>query len=181
MMHHDAVVAVCGAAAGLLLLTTPLAAQEAELRPGARVRLSAPGTLAGQLTGTVLERSTDSLLFATPNGTPTRLALSALDRVEVSRGESRARGALKGTAWGAGVGIGLGLISVAAGNECADFDTVCPTDTEFVTSTALGGAVIGAIIGAIVGSERWQTLRAPLRGALRPAVDRSKVGLSIRF
>lgn len=181
MIHKDAAGLVCRTLAGLLLLAAPLCAQQAELRPGARVRLSAPGTLAGQQTGTVLERSTDSLLFATPNGTPTRLALAALERVEVSRGRSRSRGALKGTAWGAGIGIGLGLISVAAGNECSALDSVCPTDTELVTSTIVGSAVIGVIIGAIVGSESWQKLRAPRQGSMRPVIDRSHVGLTIRF
>lgn len=184
MCQHGAAVASRSAAFGLVLLamlSAPASAQLTEMRPGARVRLGAPGLLAGRLTGTVLERSTDSLIFATPNGTPTRLPLSALDRVEVSRGRSRTRGALKGATWGAGIGLGLGLISVAAANECSSLDSSCPTDSEFVTSTTVGSTVIGAIIGAIVGSERWQELRRPMRGVLRPRLDRSHVGLAIAF
>lgn len=79
-------------------------AQMESLIPGVRVRIRAPGSVSGRLTGTVLTRTSDSLSIATESGVPLHLPLSRLTAVEVSRGKSRSMGAMKGALWGAGVG-----------------------------------------------------------------------------
>ncbi|MFN2566738.1 MAG: hypothetical protein ABR499_17210, partial [Gemmatimonadaceae bacterium] len=112
--------------AGLLVLLPflPLdaarAQQFSELAPGARVRIQAPGIVAGRYTGTVLSRTTDTLVVASSAAASARVPITALTSVEVSRGRSRSRGALKGIAWGGSIGLGIGLVAAAL-SESEDY------------------------------------------------------------
>jgi hypothetical protein len=62
-------------AAALLIvaLAFPLAAQESEIQPGARVRVQMPGLVAGKFAGTVITRTADTLVLGGPNIVPIRI------------------------------------------------------------------------------------------------------------
>lgn len=160
----------------MLLACAPTArasAQLAELQLGARVRVRAPGEVAGRLTGMVLSRSADSLTMSRPNATPLTLAIAKLSTVEISRGKSRSRGALKGIAWGAASGLGLGLTpiteSTCTGGTSAVRGTCEPVSRgSFIWTMVVGSVTIGAGVGALVGSERWQGGLLPTRVAVVP-------------
>jgi hypothetical protein len=134
-----------------------------EVAPGARVRIRAPGVVAGRYVGTVLSRTPDTLVVAGSSASSVRVPLSSLTSVEVSRGSSRARGAGKGALWGGGIGLGVGFLAAAAGSS-DDYDG--GSDGELVASGLFGGVVWGVIIGAIVGSERWDRYDLPTRTSL---------------
>lgn len=168
-----------------MLLTSlsarPLTAQLAELQPGTRVRVRG-SEVAGRLQGVVLSRSGDSLTVSRPTGPPIPLALSALSRVEVSRGKSRSRGAWRGLLWGAGIGAVLGLVPTDDPECDRDPDAFgCGSRAESMVLTAIGGSVIGVPIGAIVGVERWETLELPLRVGLSRAHGRNGLLLGIAW
>ena len=155
----------------LLLALLPLATADAqplsELAPGARVRIRAPGIVAGRYTGTVLSRTADTLVVASSAAASVRAPISSLTSVEVSRGKSRSRGALKGIAWGAPIGLGAGLLTAAALSSDPDYGGLDGVSKgEFVGQALVGGAIWGAIIGAIVGSERWDRYDLPARTSL---------------
>jgi hypothetical protein len=161
----------------LVPLTTAAAQQLSEVAPGARVRLRAPGVVAGRYSGTVLSRTADTLVVARTGGAPVRVPVSSLTSVEVSRGESRLMGAGKGALWGGAIGLGIGFLAAAAGEE-DDFDG--DSDGEVVIGSALGGAIWGVIIGAIVGSERWDRYDLPTRTSLVLPVQPGRFGLGLR-
>jgi hypothetical protein len=109
----------------LLLGSLPLATVGAqplsELAPGARVRIRAPGIVAGRYTGTVLSRTADTLVVASSAAAAARVPVSSLTSVEVSRGKSRSRGVLKGIAWGAPIGLAVGLLAAASLSSDPDY------------------------------------------------------------
>ena len=138
----------------------------AELQPGARVRIVAPGIVAGRYVGTVLTRTGDTLSLGSPNAVPLRLPLDRLTSVEISRGKSRSAGALRGIVWGAPIGLGLGVLSLGLADECVTC-TDEPSDAEAVALYTLGGVLWGAGIGAIIGRERWERFHLATRTSLR--------------
>jgi hypothetical protein len=149
-------------------------AQLANLIPGVRARIRAPGSVQGRLTGTVVARTADSLSIATENGVPVQLPLSMLTAVEISQGKSRSKGAMKGALWGGGVGILSGLFS----DSSTDADV---SRGEVIAAGVLAGAMTGALIGAFVQSESWQRLEVPVRTALIRTHGGPTAVVSIRF
>lgn len=87
---------------GLLSHTGSLAAQVAEVSPGARIRFRAPPVVATRVTGAVLERRGDTLLVGPERGSPFAVPISAFTTLEISKGKSRAEGAKVGAIWSAG-------------------------------------------------------------------------------
>jgi hypothetical protein len=170
----------------LLLGSLPLATVGAqplsELAPGARVRIRAPGIVAGRYTGTVLSRTADTLVVASSAAAAARVPVSSLTSVEVSRGKSRSRGVLKGIAWGAPIGLVVGLLAAAALSSDPDYGGLEETSKgEFVAQSFAGGAIWGAIIGAIAGSERWDRYDLPTRTSLwRPITPGGGARLGVR-
>src|SRR5205823_14272559 len=73
-----------------------LAGQMIDLRPGARVRVTAPGVLAGRLEGTIIERSADSIVVATTQAAQYRIGLSSASSISDFEGRRRLPGAGKG-------------------------------------------------------------------------------------
>jgi len=151
----------------LLLFTVASVAhaQLVELQPGARVRIQAPGIVAGRYTGTVLARTADTLSVGSPNTAPVRIPIDRITSAEVSRGSSRGLGALQGLKWGIPIGLGIGVLTAASSDNpddiyCSGFDNCGRSDssykTELIASGILGGAIWGAGIGALVGRERWE-------------------------
>ena len=80
----------------ICLIAAQARAQSTELRPGAKIRVIAPGIVAGRLEGTLLSRTRDSLTIGSPDNAPLSIPLAGITSVEVSHGKSRAKGALKG-------------------------------------------------------------------------------------
>ena len=158
------------------------AAQFEELQPGSRVRVSAPGTVAGRLTGVVIARTRDSLTIAPENHQVLTLPVEALRSVEVSRGKDRLAGARRGSIWGAAAGVAMSATmpidcdGQGHGIDCTN-NGARPSQAVYYGRNALAGAVVGAAIGALLGVERWERFGTPVR----PHIVARGVGLSIPF
>ena len=132
----------------LLALPLSLQAQMLDVQPGARVRVTAPGLIAGRVEGTVINRTADSVVVATPGFAQYRLAFGSLATLEVYQGRSHGVGAKKGALWGAGVMLPFALL--------ATIDTPRTSDALAVVAeveTVYAG--VGAIIGSIIGADSW--------------------------
>ena len=178
MLGRSMAVAMLALGAAMTVPVTAAEAQLANLIPGVRARIRAPGSVNGRLTGTVMSRTADSLSIATENGVPLQLPLSALTSVEVSRGKSRSKGALKGALWGGGIGLLSGLFSDSGDQNCT---TDCHSRGEYAAAGAVGLGITGAAIGAIIGSESWDRLAVPVRTALLRTRGGPTVVVSLRF
>jgi hypothetical protein len=168
------------------LLSLPMDAARAqipELQTGARVRLRAPSTVAGRVTGVVLARSADSVTLAREGGVPVAVPLSALTSLEVSRGKSRSRGAGKGALWGGGV---MMLTGAAFSDRPCKRDEGAGTceqvsAAENALYSGVAGVMIGAIIGAAVGSEHWVRATLPRSVAVAVAPTVRGVHVAVRL
>jgi len=168
--------------AALLIPLASAGGQLAELQPGARIRVRAPAVVAGRVEGTVITRTADSVTMTAPGGPTVHVPLAAMTAAEVSRGRSRRDGALKGLAWGTGIGAAMGLISELGGEECPDDRCDDGYSTgEYLAAGVVSGAALGAGIGAIVGAERWERLQLPTRLALSVGRKRATVALALAF
>ena len=176
-----------GAALGALSLVFAARgeAQFAELQPGARVRVRAPDVLADRLEARIVARSPDTVTLTTTRGAPVSVPLAAITAVDVSRGRSPRDGAVKGLAWGAGVGVAVWAFNIigydksyACGDERCDDDL---SPGVYVAAGLVTGAALGAGIGAIVGAEHWEPLSIPAHIALRPSSRAFTLAASIQF
>src|SRR3982750_3386655 len=84
----------------LLAAAAPLRAQLLDVVPGTRVRLTAPGVLATRFEGTVLRRTSDSLTVASGGGEQLTVPVAGITALELNRGRSHGRGAVRGALWG---------------------------------------------------------------------------------
>jgi hypothetical protein len=157
--------------------SAPLRAQLAEALPGARVRVEAPGILAGRFVGTVLQRSPDTLRVGSPNNMPVDVPIARVSSIEISRGSSRLLGTGHGAMWGGAIGLVIGIAGTASCGDCY----FGARKEEMIVQSALGGAELGAIIGAIIGRERWERFNLAPRPALRVYEGRPAIGLSLRI
>ena len=165
------------AALVVLLIAFPqfAQAQYAEARPGARVRVEAPGVLASGHVATILARSADSLTLGSPDLAPLTIPVSRITRLELSRGTSRSEGAIRGAEWGAGVGVVLGLAFLPVAHSCRTCSDQS-TDASIVTQMVLGSITWGVGIGALVGRERWERFDAGPRVSI---AGNGRIGLSL--
>ena len=172
-----ATVMFCAFAAALVV-TLPRAgrAQLTEVQPGARVRVQAPGVVAGQFVGTVLQRTSDTVRIGAPNALPVDVPVSRISSFEISRGSSRTLGAGVGALWGTGVGAVIGLLTLT---EASYYSS--EGGAAYVLGSALGGAIWGAGIGALVGRERWDTFDLGRRSTVIAEPARGRLGVSIAF
>ena len=152
-------------------------AQVSEIQPGARVRITAPGIVAGRYAATVLTRTTDTVRVSAPGMAPFDIPVASIKYLEVSRGNSRALGAVRGVLWGGGIGLAVGMILAATEDSNANYDNL--SAGEVVAYSTLSGSFYGAIIGAIVGRERWERFEMPVRTSLR--VQPGQVGAAFGF
>lgn len=161
--------------------TAPARAQFTEVQPGVRVRLEAPGIVAGRYVATVLSRTADSMVVGLPNATPVRVPISSITGLEVSRGSSRMLGAQRGIVWGVPIGLAAGLLTYAVAPECirCNPDDLNPRSGEFIVWSAVSGVVYGAAIGALVGREKWERFDTHPRAALKVRGGRMLVGLAL--
>ena len=163
-----------------IAVSPPLAApaQMLELQPGVRVRVEAPGVLAGRLEALVSARSRDSLTLLPTGSAPFSIPLSAVTLAEVYRGRDRKAGAWSGAKWGALIGVPLAVLTVIGKDQafnqidpyCNADREVCAvySDIEMGSIVALTSIGVGAGIGAIAGRTRWERLPV-LRVAGAPA------------
>jgi hypothetical protein len=165
----------------LLTFARPVHAQLPEAQPGARVRLEAPGILAGRYEGTVLTRNGDTLRVGGPNSQPVMVPIDRLATFEVSRGTSRWLGAKRGALWGSGVGLVLALVTLPSFQSCSLCDNSSGEQTTFVLSMTASGAIWGAGIGALIGRERWDHYDLAPRPLTGLRAGRPSLGLSLQL
>ena len=135
--------------------------------PGARVRVT-PATPERVIVGQLIA-VTDSALLIRPGSEAGDITIprSAVMRLEVSRGTSRASSAGRGALFGM-------IIVGAAGFGMGDND--CGSDAWFCIDRPTGaliggvfGVVTGSIVGLLVGSfERWQERAVPVSLSVVP-------------
>ena len=138
------------------------------LSPGARVRIDAPGVLAGRLVTTVIARSRDTVTVRareryTRAPGEERLASLAvpIDRithVEVSRGRSRLVGAVVGAVSGAALGLAAATLDNRAPANCVLGCENRPSNSERLRDVGTIGAVAGSVVGLMLARERWRRI-----------------------
>jgi hypothetical protein len=123
------------------------------LKPGDRIRATAPTLSPSPLVGTVVAFEANSLMVQRGTGTR-RLSLASLTRLEMSQGR-RSHAAL-----GAGIGLLVGAgVGAVIGSGCKAI--IVPVSSEggciAVGAAVIGGAgaLVGAVTGALVRTERW--------------------------
>ncbi|MEO7711461.1 MAG: hypothetical protein ABIV10_00925 [Gemmatimonadaceae bacterium] len=152
-------------------------AQVSEIQPGARVRITAPGIVAGRYAATVLSRTADTVRVSAPDKVPFDIPVRRITSLEVSRGNSRTLGAVRGVLWGLGIGLAVGTIVAVTDDGSVTYGT--RNTGEILGFSVLSGSFYGAIIGAIVGRERWERFDMPVRTTLR--VQPGQVGAAFGF
>jgi len=158
---------------------TDALAQELPLRPGRRLRVTAPALGSGEILGRLDLVRRDTLRVVADS--VLSIPLAGITRLEVSRGKSLlpvVLGAVVGTAAGGAVGI-----AVANASDCPFLDP-CEED---LLGPPVFGAAIGALAGAALGvafrRERWEEVPLDrLRVSIVPQRGgRLGFGMSLRF
>ncbi len=168
-------------AALVLLLPHCVVAQVGELQPGARIRLSAPGLVANDYVGVLLQRVGDTLVVAGTNLAQVRVPTSMVEHLDVSRGKSRTEGAIAGMKWGVPIMTAFGIL-IGTSIENVDCRTCTTTDNDrasIVGLFALSGAMYGAGIGALIGKEDWEELDLGVKTGL--VTDGRRIGLGLKY
>jgi hypothetical protein len=164
-------------------LAAQIAARPDEIQPGARVRVTAPGVVAARYVGTVLSRSGDSLTIGSPNAMPLAISTSRITSLEISRGKSRADGAIRGMKWGVPIGLALGAVTIGFADcaDCASNSDDAGSALGWVAINGVSGAIWGAGIGALIGRERWERFDLPQRAAFRVTPGGAMLALRYDF
>ena len=135
--------------------SSPLAAQEAPVEPGARVRVTAPDLGINKAIGVFEAVEGGTLVVGT-----LRLPLASVTRLEVHRGQKSrvGRGALIGAAVGAGSGAIIGAIAFSG--SCIDNPDGCPAAGAAIGAIFLGlpGLLVGTVVGALSKTDRWEAV-----------------------
>jgi hypothetical protein len=159
-------------ALGLALGGGVAAAEEGPIPAGARLRVTTATSPA--VVGTLAGRDATTLTLATDDSdAPRRLDLSAITRLEVSRG--RKSHWLAGLLVGGAAGAALGAY-YCSGMNCNDGETA-PAIAFFGAI----GAASGALVGALIRTTRWETA-SPERLVVGVVPVRGRgLGLSVRL
>ena len=159
-MTGSRILTAVAAIAITLAVSRAALAQANVLTSGARVRVSAPSHDLKKRVGVLRGVTVDSLTVAFEGvSEPLSMSLSAVSRLEVSTGRSRATGFWRGAGIGFLVGAVVGtLAAVSAQNGCDDRE-----DCKLAyPALGAGGAGLGLIIGGAVGlarpRDRWETV-----------------------
>ena len=136
-------------------------AQLPAISAGTRVRVDAPGIVTDHFVGTLLFPASDSLLLARDDGPPVTIRSAQITSLEVSRGKSRARGAVMGLLVGAPIGVAVGML-FSREPEVVINGSPRKNQQNDTRDMGMAGAGIGLIIGGAIGRERW--VRLPLPG-----------------
>jgi hypothetical protein len=150
-----------------------------QLQDGVRVRVVRNNGKA--VVGFINARTHDSISIIKPRrgAMPQSFSLGDISHVDVSRGRSRARGAMIKGAIGLGIGAVAGAFAGAAtyteGSSCEpgpnnwclfDCFIICSRTEAGAFGGVLGGSaglLVGTIIGIATGWEQWQSVPARIR------------------
>lgn len=180
-MHRIAFVGVL--AVRSLLPVVPGHAQatpsRADLVPGSRIRVTTRAP--SRMTGTLIDIGGDSLRLVVGKRDTVGVPLSAVTRLEESRGRraNYTKGALIGGGMGLALGLGVGALADGLRNLGCESAT-CDNPSHLGGALAIGGlagagvgAGVGALLAGVFQKERWQPVVRP-GGALG-------VGVRLRF
>ncbi|MFL5466483.1 MAG: hypothetical protein ACJ79N_05390 [Gemmatimonadaceae bacterium] len=142
--------------------TTIGMAQIPGVAEGARVRLITSSLRAEQQVARVISTENDSIFFRSEVYPVTRaLALSEIERIDVSQGRRRrtAEGAVIGLGLGVALGATLGALTYTP-CEGLCFMGTSRGETATIVGAMLGavGVATGAIVGAMRETEQWKPL-----------------------
>lgn len=161
-----------------LMIPARAAAQDVLwLRPGAKVKVTAPALgLEGQ-TGVIEELAGDSLILAAETKGQLqvhRIPMSGIAKLDVRTGRR--------SHWVTGAGIGA-LVGLVRGVQVAGSDHNPDDDPLEITVGAVTGALLGMGIGSLIKSDRWAEVPVDqLRPRLIAGSDgRVGVGVVVRF
>ena len=158
-------------------------AQYSEAQPGTRVRIEAPGIVAGRYEGTVLSRDNDVVRVGSPNAVPVEVPIGRITSFEISRGKSRWAGVGRGAIVGLPVGLVLGLIAASGDDDARIYWDAGGRDTlsrgEVVGYAALAGVLWGGAIGALIPKERWERFAVAPRTGFDARRGRFEIGLAL--
>ena len=146
------------AIAGSLCVTVPAAAQ-APLPIAADQRVRVWTDAANAITGRVTAVTSHTVRVAADSGEEPSLAVAAIRRVEISRGQtSRGAGFKRGAIRGALILASIGAVSNALQHEQIGDDGATVTEAALlgIWSGGLFGGLIGGGIGAARSGDRWQ-------------------------
>jgi hypothetical protein len=153
-----------------------MAQESADLAPGARIRVTAPGAGRVQVVGNILTLDEKAITIVN-DGQPVKVPRELITRLEVSWG--RKRHVLPALLIGAAVGGLLGAASPLCSSDLYG-QTTCLSRGELIGYGIAGGAGTGAIVGAFVKSDKWVELPVDrFRVSLGPGLDGRGVGLSL--
>jgi hypothetical protein len=143
----------------VVMATVDLSAQqEMPVEPGDRVRVSAPGVLAGQVVGTIKELSPDTCVLQVEGRPwPVALPLASVTQLEVSRGHKSKSGI--GILIGGGVGFLGGYLigtQTTVCETCGGSESKGKTGLAFGTILGLLGAAAGGELGSRNKVELWE-------------------------
>ncbi len=167
--------------------SSPLAAQEAPVEPGARVRVKAPPLQPDWVMGTVVGWESGSLVLEPEKpdalgDTPLTLARDQITRLDVHRG-SKSR-ALLGAGIGFGVGVGWTVLLLSSESLCNP-EQQCDAG-DWARGIAIFGGIgagLGALVGLLFKTDRWEAV--PLEGirvTFTPVYDgQPGLALSVSF
>lgn len=167
----------------LVATSSPLAAQEAPVAPGTRVRVQAPPQWSGWVVGTVVAWESESLVLEPEDvGTPLTLARNQITRFDVYGG-SKSK-ALLGAGIGFGVGVGWTVLLLSSESICNSEETCDAGDwAKGIAIFGGGGAAIGALVGLLFRTDRWEAV--PMEGirvSFTPVYDgQPGLALSVSF
>jgi hypothetical protein len=162
-------------------------AQLTEAQPGARVRVQAPGIVAGRYVGTVLVREPGMIRIGAPDAAPIDVPIDRITSLEISKGSSRLAGAGRGMKWGTAIGLGLGVVVAATSTEESRsyWDGGYQKDTtskaEIVAWSVVAGALWGAGIGALFPKEHWERFDLAPRTGFDDRRRRVQLGFRVAY
>jgi hypothetical protein len=169
----------------LALALTPIFAhaQYSEAQPGTRVRIEAPGIVAGRFEGTVLSRENDIVRVGSPNAAPVDVPMNRITSFEISRGKSRWAGVGRGASVGLPIGLVLGLLASTGDADARTYWDAGGRDTlsrgAIIAYGAFAGAFWGGAIGALIPKERWERFTTTPRTGFDPRSRRVMIGLAL--
>jgi len=145
------------AAAGLLMLSAPAAAQS--LAPGQRIRVTAPQLSLQRQAGQFHWLDRDSLVLAAG---PQRWVVPRELLTELDSSRGRRGHFVTGLAVGAAVGLGVVAILAAdeanGGSGCSGSGNYAEVCAMAAAGIVVSGTGLGGIVGALIRTERWTAL-----------------------
>jgi hypothetical protein len=143
----------------LFLLPSLAGAQETQLAPGGRVRVTAPDQGLARTEGTLEAIDGGELVLVLPARTR-RVPIASVERLEVHAGQ-RSRpwrgakiGFLVGAAAGGIYGFGVGAGDEGGGCDWSGSKAACGVTAALAVGAA--GALVGGVVGALVKSDVWR-------------------------